>query len=118
MDRLYVDLQWTEKGNQYVITDTNIKREMIDELLSEWVRMQIGKGADERKAEKRKAYNIRIEIDLQGDVFYTKSDTGNAGLTTGIVATGIGRWSFSPALEARVKEAELKSLPAHPRAEG
>jgi hypothetical protein len=106
---VYLEMRWSEKGNRYVITDTNIKKNEIDGILEEYARSQMGKGEDNKKPNKRKIYHIRLEVDLQGDIFTIKSDTGNDALTLGILATGIGKWKFSPDLEARVKKTEKVS---------
>jgi hypothetical protein len=61
------------------------------------------RGKDNKPVIKRDEYKIRIEIDLSEDIFYTKSDTGNKGLTAGIIMTSLGKYSFSKSLETKIK---------------
>jgi hypothetical protein len=64
---------------------TNAKREAIEEILSAWVREQIGKGKDDREPNMKEIYSIVIELDLHDDSFRTTADTGNDSLTLGII---------------------------------
>ncbi len=64
---------------------TNAKREALEGILESWLSCQLGQGTDRRKAEQKDLYAIKIQLDLHDDSFYTKSDTGNRGLTCGIV---------------------------------
>lgn len=69
-----------------VVIHTNVKHDLVGDMLGDWLQDQLGRGADDRKAEdKKEVYKIRIEIDLSFDKFTISSDTGNAGLTCGIV---------------------------------
>jgi len=89
MERLWIEIEYwiTKQENVPKITiHTNIKQHLVSGLLMDWVQDQMGRGVDESKAEDKEVYNIRIQIDLSDDTFYTKSDTGNKGLTCGIVA--------------------------------
>ncbi|HXK38012.1 MAG TPA: hypothetical protein VJ579_03010 [Candidatus Paceibacterota bacterium] len=65
---------------------TNAKPEAVEEVLSAWVRNQIGKGKDEREPAMKEIYEIVIEIDLSNDSFRTTADTGNDSLTLGIIS--------------------------------
>ncbi len=64
---------------------TNAKKEALDGILEAWLSCQIGQSKDKSKAEERDLYKIKIQMDLSDDSFYTSSDTGNKGLTCGIV---------------------------------
>ena len=64
---------------------TNIKLEELGGLLEAYLSIQIGKGKDDRGATKKENYEIVIGLDMSDDTFYTKSDTGNKGLTCGII---------------------------------
>lgn len=64
---------------------TNVKKELVVDMLEEWLRGQIGQGEDKNPANKKAEYQIDIWIDLSYDRFSVKSDTGNKGLTCGIV---------------------------------
>lgn len=64
---------------------TNAKKEALEGILENWLSCQTGQGKDRNKAKKRDLYKIKIQLDLSDDSFYTSSDTGNKGLTCGIV---------------------------------
>jgi hypothetical protein len=76
-----------------LITDTNVKKEYIDELFDTWLAGQIGRGEDKREPIKRQKYHIKLEVDLTNDTFYCTSNTGNKGLTTGIILNSVGKWT-------------------------
>lgn len=65
--------------------ETNAKTEALKEILTGFLRTQIGLGKDKSSPNKEYYYTITISLQLEGDVFTVKSDTGNKGLTTGIV---------------------------------
>lgn len=65
---------------------TNAKKEAVESVLCDFLRTQIGLGEDKTPANKKDIYNISIGFDLNGDNFHTISDTGNCGLTAGIVS--------------------------------
>ncbi|MFC1721117.1 hypothetical protein ACFLY0_00350 [Patescibacteria group bacterium] len=64
---------------------TNAKKEALEEILEAWLYCQTGQGADESEPDERDVYNIQIQLDLSDDSFATSSDTGNKGLTVGLV---------------------------------
>ena len=83
---IFIDLEYTIKDSKCKILNTNIKKEIIDSFLEEWIMNQVGRGKDKNKSVDRKTYKISIGCDLSTDAFYTKSNTGNKGLTAGIVS--------------------------------
>ncbi len=82
---MYIRIIYYVKKEHICIVDTNIKKEIIRDVLCEWILEQIGSGVGEKKYIKRDAYEILITCELTKDTFRTKSDTGNNSLTTGIV---------------------------------
>ncbi len=72
------------------IIRTNATPEALPEILSDWIRDQVGTGKDLSKHDEKDNYVIKINLDLSGDIFTTSSDTGNKGLTNGIVMTTFG----------------------------
>ena len=70
---------------------TNIRKGMVSGILGEWINSQIGCGEDKRETKEKGAYQIDIELDLSDDTFYTTSNTGNTGLTAGIILKTFGR---------------------------
>jgi len=67
------------------VIKTNAKKEALREILEAWLSCQIGQGKDESEPNRHDTYKIKIQLDLTDDTFYTDSDTGNKGLTCGIV---------------------------------
>jgi len=65
--------------------DTNVRSDRVNEMISEYLRTQIGGGEDRRKATERKVYHINLELELDGDVFRVSDDTGNRSLRDGIL---------------------------------
>ena len=109
-EKLYVDMQYDMNSNSLTIIDTNIKKEKIDDVFEWWLRDQQGKSDDNRAANEKEIYNLRLEGTLQYDHFELESDAGNEGLATGIISTSLGKWKFSPELEDRIKKAEEPQL--------
>lgn len=70
---------------------TNAKKETLEEILETFLHAQVGAGEDDRRANEKDEYKIAIYLDLTDDTFKTESDTGNDGLTCGIVADVLQR---------------------------
>jgi len=83
---VFIDFEYTIKGSKCKILNTNIKEELIDNFLEEWIMEQVGSGKDKSEAIDRETYRINIGCDLSTDAFFTQSDTGNKALTAGIVS--------------------------------
>jgi hypothetical protein len=64
---------------------TNAKPEVVEELIANWLRDQMGRGKDNAQPVLKSEYKIKIGLDLSDDTFYTESDTGNKSLTCGLV---------------------------------
>jgi len=105
---LYLDMSYNLKANTLTIEDTNVKRECIDDLLSEWIRGQTGQGKDDCQLAIKDEYHLNLQVDLSYDYFRIRSDTGNAGLTAGIILASIGKWKFSSELEKRLKNGKRR----------
>jgi hypothetical protein len=82
---VFIEFEYTIDTGECKVLNTNIKKERIDNFLEEWVMDQIGRGKDERAPVIKDTYRVKIACDLTDDTFYSESDTGNKGLTTGIV---------------------------------
>lgn len=63
----------------------NIKKERLEDVLSEFIMAQIGGGADDSPAEEHEVYKIHIQLDLSDDSFTTRHNCGNKGLRDGIL---------------------------------
>jgi len=83
MSDLQVMIEYPKDG-RYQISG-NVKQTYVPELINNFLMDQRGKGEDNRIPEKREKYTILIEVDLSGDVFNVKDDTGNYGLRDGIL---------------------------------
>jgi len=82
---LYLILKYRLNPEEARVTGTNIREDKIKDILSEYLKTQLGQGEDTRKAEEREDYTIKISLNLSSDTFTTESNTGNRGLVTGIV---------------------------------
>jgi hypothetical protein len=83
---VFIEFEYTIKDGKCKVLDTNIKKERIEDFLEEWIMDQVGRGEDTNSPVIRDTYRIKIGCDLTDDTFYTQSDAGNKGLTTGIVS--------------------------------
>lgn len=80
-----------QKGNfESGVIKTNAKPETLESIIEPWLSTQLGTGRDDREPNQRKSYTVEIQLDLTTDTFQTISDTGNKGLTLGLV-----RFAFS-----------------------
>jgi hypothetical protein len=64
---------------------TTAKHEAISEIIEAFLSGVIGAGVDNSPPISRNVYNIRLDLDLDGDVFHVTSDCGNLGLRDGIL---------------------------------
>ena len=91
MSDLHIDITYPiDKPEKYKIK-SNIRKEMLSDMLCELVHAQTGQGEDKSKAKELKVYKIHIDLDLNYDDFHIKSNTGNKGLTLGIIMDVIRR---------------------------
>jgi hypothetical protein len=81
-----VDISFDINNSDKTVIKTNIKeKEGIEEALSDFIRTQIGARKDESEPNKYDTYSIKIGLDLSDDSFRIESNTGNKGLTLGII---------------------------------
>jgi len=102
---VYFEFTWNPKTDKYNITSTNLKKEkkVFEEVIENYLYAQMGAGEDKSPSAKLEEYKIKIGLDLSEDIFYTESNTGNKGLTTGIVM------GFSKSLESILKVANYNT---------
>jgi hypothetical protein len=81
---VFLDLEFNIKTGEF-ITTSNIKDELVEDFVGDFLHSQIGTGADKAIAVEKDIYHIHIGLDMSDDTFFVKSDTGNESLTTGIV---------------------------------
>jgi hypothetical protein len=84
MSDLNIELKYDVTKNTLNIW-SNIKRDRVEDILTTFIRTQIGKGEDKREANKLEEYRILIELDLSYDIFNITDNCGNKGLRDGII---------------------------------
>ena len=82
---LTIDIHYNMSDLTKSVIRTNIKTERLSDILADYIQSQIGKGSDDRESKAQEEYHITISLDLSFDTFQTTSDTGNEGLTVGII---------------------------------
>ena len=82
---LLIDITFDIKDPEKSVIKTNVKEELVEGMINDWLRHQFGRGEDTRQANEKDVYSIKIGLDLSDDTFLVESDTGNVGLTCGIV---------------------------------
>lgn len=74
-----------DMNEEKAVVRTNAKKESLREILGNWLYAQIGQGEDVGPPNEKDEFKIKIKLDLGTDTFTTESDTGNRGLTCGII---------------------------------
>lgn len=85
------DIEYDLNEPEKTVIRTNLKPEGLEEVLEWWLQGQLGLGKDSREPVRKEKYLISIGVRLADDTFFTESDTGNAGLTCGLVMDVFGR---------------------------
>ena len=80
----FLNIEFDLGNNKFRISG-NIKPEMYKEVVSNFLRGQIGAGEDAREANKKDIYNIKINVDLSEDRFEVSDNCGNKSLRDGIL---------------------------------
>lgn len=91
MSDLHIDISYPIDAPDKFKIKSNIRKEVLPHMLEEIVRLQMGKGEDNSKSKKCKTYRVFVDIDLNSDDFEIQSNTGNEGLTLGIVMDVLNR---------------------------
>jgi hypothetical protein len=82
---VYLKLKYNIKKDKFSYS-SNMRDERIADIVVEFLRIQMGKGADRSEPEKRDKYKIEIWLDLNTDTFVNcKDNCGNLGLRDGIL---------------------------------
>jgi len=84
MEDSFLKLKYNINTDKFDI-DSNIKLEMQGEIVSNFLRGQIGQGEDNREADKREIYEIALNLDLSCDKYTVLHNCGNKGLRDGIL---------------------------------
>lgn len=85
MTDLWMEFHYNTENPDDLKIYGNVKRECLAELIIEFLALQMGRSPDTREPNKLSMYIIRIDIDLSGDEFSAKSNTGNLALRDGIL---------------------------------
>jgi len=86
MHQLTTKLRYTVDQDKFEI-QSDLKEERISEVLSDYLRSQMGTGPDENQTRNElPVYEITITLDLENDIYHVTSNTGNQSLTVGIIA--------------------------------
>ncbi len=80
-----VEIIYNVSEPEKTVIKTNAKKEALAEILERWISAQMFRGGDDSLPNRKSEYRVVIHLDLSDDTFYTESDTGNRGLTCGIV---------------------------------
>ena len=88
---LYFRLIYSPENPDGFQIDSNIKAEFYEEVLSGFLQTQIGQGEDPSPSSDLDEYHIEIKLSMTDDTYYSKSDTGNMGLTAGIIMDVMNR---------------------------
>ena len=84
MSALMLVVEYDRKEDKFVL-DSEIKHELVAEIVSNFLRSQMGAGADDATPEKKRLYAIRLSVDLSDDSFGVTDDCFNKGLRDGIL---------------------------------
>lgn len=82
--QLYLSLRYDLKKDAFQV-DSDIKPERRADVVEDFLRSQMGEGADPNPATEQDQYHIRLMLDLSDDTFRVEYDTGNKGLREGIL---------------------------------
>lgn len=82
MSDLKLELTYNLKDDEFKV-ETNMKDPI--KHVTEWLRTQIGAGADQTERNDKEVYSIKLEIDLSDDTYTVSHDCGNKGLRDGIL---------------------------------
>jgi hypothetical protein len=85
MSTVTADITFNMDDPNKTVIKTDLTKEGLEEVLSEFVHAEIGEGKDDSKPNEYGVYSIKIRLDLSDDSFHVESDTGNKGLTLGII---------------------------------
>lgn len=84
LEHLTLDITYDMNSEEFSIK-SDAKKEAYADLISAFLRLQMGAGEDKSKANEQDVYHITIKWQPHNDVFEASSDTGNKGLREGIL---------------------------------
>lgn len=85
MSDLFITIQYDIENDKFINYNTDIKEEHINEIISTFLRTQMGAGADLSQPATLKVYTITLRLDLTYDSFEVTDDCWNKSLRDGIL---------------------------------
>jgi hypothetical protein len=89
---ILIDIRYNfeDTSKTTIYTNARTDNDALEDILQTWIQYQIGKGEDPAHLVEREEYQVKIGLVIEDDSFATEADTGNKGLTTGIVMAVLG----------------------------
>lgn len=84
MSKLYIRVDYNIKTDTYKL-ESNIKNSSHEEVITNFLQNEMGKGSDSRLPNNLDNYTIIIYLNLSYDSFTCKDNCGNYGLRDGIL---------------------------------
>jgi len=84
LDHLTLDIQYHINSDQFEVGG-NVNREGREELVSTFLKGQMGSGKNDSKPNEQDTYKIRLKWYPENDRIEVWGDTGNKGLRDGIL---------------------------------
>jgi len=94
MTQLYLEVKYFVKDNKFKISG-NFSQEGLKDIIEEFLRLQIGQGADLTPPRDLDVYTIRLSWFPENDGITVVSNTGNKGLRDGILMEVLHRKGLS-----------------------
>jgi len=83
-----LDVIWNAKKDTYTFGG-NARPEARYEIISGFLRWQMGAGRDTRKPNRRDVYKIRLKLYTENDEYVVSHNTGNLGFRDGILLSAL-----------------------------
>ena len=87
---IFIEITYFMESGTFKI-NTNVESDALSTVISDFLHAMVGTGADHSEPEEREEYRIKVEVDLNGDVFRASDDIGNNGLRDGILLDVLGK---------------------------
>ena len=93
---LWFIITFNEKAKKHQFRSRgNVKPSGKISIIETFLQDQIGKGKDESKRNEKNVYHIKLKWYSEDDKIIIESDTGNKGLTTGILMAYLKRLNIT-----------------------
>jgi len=89
-------ITYSKKAKKYQFRSKgNVKPNNRISIIEAFLQDQIGKGKDESKRNEKDVYHVKLRWHPENDTIVVKSDTGNKGLTAGILMAYLKKLSIT-----------------------